>query len=427
MELLSDDVLFGFADEDAPLWRALELEAQATSSSNDSAPQSLEAWAPPARALRCVDPAHPADCSRCTSAPHPREAPRFELTGDPGRKNGEKKLRSMLTRTPEWASSDERDAAAHALRPVLPRLAEALHARASYMLSKQLLLALLGYWGYRSDAWRRRGNRTRPQAVVPTPVLRAAPRPSYELADFGASHALHTPHAPLQLDAAWLHLRARIQPLVCEAERLMLGPGARAVARRGDLATRAFVLAELRRAQEHATEISQLKVPRFASLLAEARALQAAQPAACVTLPAPVLQLEAMLTQYARLCVDMVQDASARIAAASGGGALPLELVTMSEELSTAHIFRDVVDRIVELLSRERGRSTAMYAGCAALCGEMLVSHMVTAIGVYTQRAAWLAALGHGEADGAADVPLRAGCCGAAGRCEEVNEQAVVV
>ena len=417
MALLCDDVLFGF--EDDVLWRALEAPL---SSSDDSAALSLEDWSPPARALRCIAPEHPADCARCTAAPHPRDAARYELVGDPGRKNGEKKLRSALTRTREWASSDERDAAADALRPVLPRLAEALHARASYMLSKQLLLCLLSYWGYRSDAWRRRGNRTRPQPAAPTPVLRASPRPSYELADFGAA-------APPSLDIAWLHLRSQIQPLVCEAERLMLGPGARAVARRGDAAARPFVLAELRRAREHASEISQRKLPRFGALLAEARELQAAQPAACAApLPAPVLQLEAMLAQYAGICVDMVRDSSARVAQASQcSGALPLELVALSEELSTAHLFRDVVQRIVELLSRERGRSAALYAGCAALCGEMLLAHMLSAVGVYTQRAAWLAALGHDEAAAADEIPPRPGCCGAAGRREESNEQAVLV
>jgi hypothetical protein len=166
-------------------------------------------------------------------------------------------------------------------------------------------------------------------------------------------------------------------------------------------------------------------------MLDEARAVQAAQPAACAALPAPVLQLEAMLSQYAAMCVDMVQDVSARIAQASAGGASPLELVALSEELSTAHIFRDVVERLVELLGRERVRSTALYAGCAALCGEMMVTHMVSAVGLYEQRAAWLAALGHEEAEGAAETPpqLRAGCCskGAAGRCPEVSEQAVLV
>ena len=423
MELLTDDVLFGF--EDDVLWRALEAPP---SSSDDSAPLSLEEWSPPPRPLRCVDPAHAADCARCSAPPHPRDASRYELVGDPGRKNGEKKLRALLTRTREWASSAERDAAAEALRPVLPRLAEALHARASHMLSKQLLLCLLSEWGYRSDAWRRRGNRTRPQAAAPTPVLRASPRPSYELADFGADAQ------PPSLDAAWLHLRARISPLVCEAERLMLGPGARAVAQRGDAAARPFVLAELRRAREHVTELSQLKMPRFAGLLAEARDMQAAQPAACIApLPAQMLQLEAMLAHAEQMCVDMVRDLSGRIAQAARRGVSPLELVALSEELSTAHIFRDVVERMVELLRRERGRSAALYAGCAALCGEMMVAHMVSAVAVYTQRAAWLEALGHDEHEAAADeaaadeMPPRAGCCGAAGRFEEVNDQAVLV
>lgn len=347
-----------------------------------------------------------AECRcRCTAAPHPRDAPRYELVGDAGRKNGEKKLRSLLCRTAEWASSDARDAAAEALQAVLPRLADALRARASYMLSKQLLFALLGFWAYRSDAWRRRGNRTQLHQAAQQLVVAPRPPPSLEAADFVAA-------GPLQLDAVWLHLRSRLQPLVCEAERLMLGPAARAVASRGDLASRSFVLAELHRTRDHAAMTAEVKVPRFRALLAEARAVEAAS--ATAGLPAPMLQIEAMLAHYAPMCVDMVRDISARLAVA----VQPLELVALSEELSLVHILRDVVERMTDLLRRSRERSTALYAGCAALCGEMLVAHMLVATGVYQQRAAWLGSLGY-EADGRErQAPIAGGgCCtgGAAG------------
>ena len=70
MELPTDDALYSFLDgeDDEQLWRALEAQA-ATSGSDDSAPTSLESWAPPSRPLRCVDATHPATCTRCA---HPR-------------------------------------------------------------------------------------------------------------------------------------------------------------------------------------------------------------------------------------------------------------------------------------------------------------------------------------------------------------------
>ena len=60
----------------------------------------------------------------------------------------------------------------------------------------------------------------------------------------------------------------------------------------------------------------------------------------------------------------------------------------------------------------------------------MLVAHMCSAVGVYTQRAAWLEALGYDDEallEGPEAMPTRPGCCGAAARCEEVTEQAVLV
>lgn len=65
MEPLADGGLYSFLDgeDDALLWHALEAQA-VSCGSDDGAPQSLEAWAPPSRPLRCVDATHPADCTR---------------------------------------------------------------------------------------------------------------------------------------------------------------------------------------------------------------------------------------------------------------------------------------------------------------------------------------------------------------------------
>jgi hypothetical protein len=123
------------------------------------APPPPPQWAPPqgGARLRCLDQTHGQPCSRCVCAAYrrrgsppkslknlsrtpprltplaarprsctpapPREAVGFyNLVGDPGRKNGEKKLKHMILRTPEWASPHAR---AQLVRP--PRSAQKLH------------------------------------------------------------------------------------------------------------------------------------------------------------------------------------------------------------------------------------------------------------------------------------------------------------
>jgi len=140
--------------------------------------------------LRCLDKSHGISCRQCHPAPPWQEAASWELVGDPGLRNGERKLRTLLTRTHEWGSSEARQAAATKVQGTLPRLASALRSRVSSSLNKETMLALAQLWGYRAESWRRRGNRpTRtkckgaPEAVsaaetapAPAPSLRAAER-----------------------------------------------------------------------------------------------------------------------------------------------------------------------------------------------------------------------------------------------------------
>jgi hypothetical protein len=191
---------------------------------------------------------------RRTSAPAhtPRRdatAPRSLTRALPARpparaqKNGEKKLRAQLTRTPEWCSSAARDAAvrpktfvhcllfvamsrrflsllfafalarcahawlpppaadtraracvrrlcvcaaqADALSAAFPALGSALRSRQCSRLTKRDLFELCAYWAYASDLWRARGNR--PARPLPAGACTAA-----------AAAAAAVPTPPLQ-------------------------------------------------------------------------------------------------------------------------------------------------------------------------------------------------------------------------------------
>ena len=89
--------------------------------------------------------------------------------GEPGAKNGEKKLRSGLSHSDEWACSVTRNRTADALEaaaraPGAPQgavadaatLAAALRSRDSAKLRKRHMLALVRAWHYKSDVWRRK-------------------------------------------------------------------------------------------------------------------------------------------------------------------------------------------------------------------------------------------------------------------------------
>ena len=124
------DELGGFdflGDIDPVLWDELNSGREPGSSSDNNF--TFE----PAPTLRCVDATHPPDCTRCTACPPAEMAHKYELMGEDGKvralscadcrstlvradprcaqKNGLKRLRSLLTRTREWRSSDARDIA----------------------------------------------------------------------------------------------------------------------------------------------------------------------------------------------------------------------------------------------------------------------------------------------------------------------------
>jgi hypothetical protein len=241
-------------------------------------------------------------------------------------KNGEKKLRALLTRTPEWCSSTARDAAAEALADAAPVLAAALRTRQCSRLTKADLFALAAHWRYASDLWRARGNR--PARPLPAPPQAAAAplplpqqrQPSQQLrADADADTAESAGEAPqsapdaaadarravqpwqppphaaaaaaaapgrelgggaLHPDAVWCHIGTRLRPLSAAVGRALAGPAARAEAAR-DAATARLFAQELPTLQGLEAECGS----RCARRRRCSRARSA--PAASLTRPAP--------------------------------------------------------------------------------------------------------------------------------------------
>ena len=144
------------------------------------------AWVPPLSGsalggFRCLDASHGVVCCACSPAPSAEAMGSYELRGDAGRRNGEKRVKAALLRTREWHAAPAREAAAAAAAAAgLPRLAEALRAKRSTGLRKAELFFLLHHWRYASDLWADRvAAPPRCAAATPPPALPAdAPPPA---------------------------------------------------------------------------------------------------------------------------------------------------------------------------------------------------------------------------------------------------------
>ena len=122
------------------------------------------------RPLRCLDTSHMQPCALCTAVPEEEEggATACELVGLAGKKNGEKRLRSYLSRTPEWLNPQRRAHAADCAEPAgeqWSRLVASLRNRRAVDLRKADLLFLCRLWGYKSDIWRLRRQQARGAAA----------------------------------------------------------------------------------------------------------------------------------------------------------------------------------------------------------------------------------------------------------------------
>lgn len=139
--------------------------------------------APPSRgALRCFDGSHSAFCARCTAPPSQENSDQYELNGTPGKKNGEKLLRALIIRTPEWASREARETTAALFEDASGRqnLVQALRQKLCSALRKNDMMLLAHTWRYKSDLWHPRGfcrNKKAGTVALPPPPVAPPPRP----------------------------------------------------------------------------------------------------------------------------------------------------------------------------------------------------------------------------------------------------------
>ena len=158
------------------------------------------------------------------------------------KRNGEKLLRSLVTRTAEWNSSEERQRAANALELSDARTAAALRTRSCPDLTKACMLRLLDFWGYRSNLWVPRGNR---RVVVVSP-------------------------APLRLNVCST-LPVQLDPLLNEFARLLSGAESRRLAERS-AAARIYYAREVPALEGNVTRMKTSWGPFLRKLLTSVRA-----------------------------------------------------------------------------------------------------------------------------------------------------------
>ena len=318
-----------------------------------------------------------------------------------------------MTRTREWRSSDARDAAAAALQSVSPRAAEALRTRHSSMMSKELAFAVLGFWGYKSDVWQKRGNR-----VVHSHEEEAA-----------AATSAHPPPAPETRESAvaalWMMLGTQLRPLSLQATRMLAGADACAHAKLDEDAARLYV-GELPLVRRLSGAVLSTMVPVLSAWLAEARAaeesyatevllLQSGAPDAmpvAATQPAP-LRVESLLSAGVAYFSSPERENVFQLHA----GASKAVAVWHAEWAESQRTSCLLCSKLSDTLAQSRAHSPSLYAAAAAMVCEFLTAHFAAIAGALNQRIAWLAAaataLGlpaNAEPNTAASEPQSGGC-----------------
>jgi hypothetical protein len=357
---------------------------------------------------------------------------RFFVPASPSRvaqKNGEKKLRAHVTRTPEWASSAAREAAvraapprhahitaspvltttqtlfpqARALRPQAPRLADALLARQCALLNKGDLLLLCAHWRYRGDVWRERGNR--PSRPPPPQRPQLAPSPPLPL----CAAAPPAPGAPLCASDVWAHIGTTLRPLSCRSVSLLIGSAARARAHADADAAALFAHGGAALAAQEAF-MANTWLPALGGLTAAARAFECDLPLSAATsrassfafFPPAVAEVPALLAFGAAYFRAALRANAARRAAPdithSPDGALFLDEMRGALELECA-----MADGMASLADRAKATCSAeTYAKAACMLLEALASHCLAANAALGARRRWVEALeaSHGDGDG---------------------------
>ncbi|KAK3273577.1 hypothetical protein CYMTET_18191 [Cymbomonas tetramitiformis] len=126
--------------------------------------------------LQCLDPTHPPMCTACRAPPPLEEESNHELLGEVGKKNGEKRLRTLLVKTPQWNNVTERHRLADIVEQEVggEKLADVLRRKDSPSLRKAHLLYLTRAWGYKIDFLHKREKRGSKQAAAAAAAAAAA-------------------------------------------------------------------------------------------------------------------------------------------------------------------------------------------------------------------------------------------------------------
>ena len=110
------------------------------------------------RRWRCIDPSHGEPCSQCIEPPPPGLDAHWCLKGDPGKRNGDKKLRTLIQMSKEWNSPLERAHLVHYLQNNpetrhMSKVIEIIRRKETPRLSKVCMMVLARAWGFKSCIW----------------------------------------------------------------------------------------------------------------------------------------------------------------------------------------------------------------------------------------------------------------------------------
>ena len=113
------------------------------------------------RQLRCIDPSHDEPCQVCSAPPGHGEDSFWSLRGDPRKRNGDKKLRTLIQMTREWNSPVERAHLVHYLQnnpetAHMTKVIEIVRRKETPRLSKMCMMVLARAWGFKSEIWVRK-------------------------------------------------------------------------------------------------------------------------------------------------------------------------------------------------------------------------------------------------------------------------------
>ena len=138
-----------------PIAERLSKGGPSTSAAAGDKPNSSSSTLERSDSGRCIDPSHSQPCQICLRAPDEEEEYRYQLVGDPGRKNGEKKLRKFIQMTKQWNSPETRQKVADSFkhRPDLAIFRKVVANKEAANLRKPHLIRLCREWSFKSNIW----------------------------------------------------------------------------------------------------------------------------------------------------------------------------------------------------------------------------------------------------------------------------------